>query len=263
MNDDSDGVPVSVVRRALMQASGRRLTRLIGEYESDPRPGVRQAVETARRRAASEAAENARLRSLYRMEAELTAAGYTLIAGVDEVGRGALAGPVSAAACILPPKPRIAGLNDSKKLTPMRRAEIAQEIRSVALCFSVAHVGPEVIDEVGMVHALRRAMSTALAGLALSPDRILVDGLPIGVADDEIAVVGGDARVAAIAAASVIAKVARDELMVTSSGKHPEYGFEVNKGYGTAEHLSAIAKHGRCELHRVTFCPGHGTASLF
>lgn len=263
VTEDIPTASVSVIKALLAEASGRRLKRLLAEFDADMRPGVRHAVEAGKRRAAAEALESARLRALYRLEGELAAAGHVLAAGVDEVGRGALAGPVTAAACILPAKPRIAGLNDSKRLTPARREEVAHEVRTVAVSWSIAHIGPEIIDEFGMTIALRRAMTAALDGLARTPDRVLVDGLRIGIAEDEIAIVGGDARVAAIAAASCIAKVARDALMVSHSTEHSVYGFEINKGYGTAEHLEAIARHGRCELHRVTFCPGRGTGSLF
>lgn len=251
------------VREILCTASGRRLTKALAEFRDDPRPGVRTAWESAGRRQAQEKREASRLRALYRIEAELAAEGHAIVAGVDEVGRGALAGPLTAAACVLPLKPRIAWLNDSKKLPPPRRAEVAAEIRSVALAWSIAHIDAGEVDRLGMTEALRRVMREALSGLSVEPSRVLLDGLPLGLRENESAFVGGDGRVAAIAAASVIAKVARDELMVALSAEHPNYGFDENKGYSTRQHLEALTRHGRCVLHRATFCPGRGTEPLF
>lgn len=254
---------VAEVRRLLSELSGRRLGALIDELSGDSRPGVVAAVAAARRRREREDAEQRRLASLYRLERRLAAEYGGLVAGVDEVGRGALAGPLTAGACILPQSPRIAGLDDSKRLTPAARREVAEQIREVAVCWSVAHVDPQTIDAAGVTAALRRAMIQALEGLVMPCVHIVVDGRPMGLDAAETAVVGGDGKVAAIAAASVIAKVERDELMVRLAAVHPEYGFDVNKGYGTAEHLDAIARHGRSPVHRVSFCPGKGSETLF
>lgn len=254
---------VSEVRTLLADADGRRLARLLRELGDDPRPGVRTACESAGRRHAAARREAARLRELYRIETEIASQGQAVIAGVDEVGRGALAGPLTAAACVLPASPHVKWLNDSKKLLPPRRAEVAAEIRSIAVAWSVAHVEADDVDRLGMTEALRVVMRKALEGLCVVPDRVLLDGLPLGLCSTETAYVGGDGRVAAIAAASVIAKVARDELMVGHARSHPEYGFDENKGYSTRQHLDAIGRVGRCALHRVTFCPGRGTEPLF
>ncbi len=254
---------LSQLQHLLGRATGSVLARLELELGDDDRAGVRHALTCARAREDARRAEVARLTGLYRMEAQLAREGFTVVAGVDEVGRGALAGPLSAGACVLPARPRIDGLNDSKKLTPARREELAVVIKEVSVCWSVGHVSSDEIDSMGMSLALRRAMGRALAGLALEPDHVIVDGLPVNVAAAETAVVKGDSKVAAIAAASIVAKVTRDAIMVALAREHPQYGFEVNKGYGTAEHMGAVARSGLSPVHRRSFAAGGGTESLF
>jgi len=254
---------VSEIRALVARATGPSLERLAEELAEDDRAGVISALAAARAREAATAKERARLSRLYSLERELRKQGYLVIAGVDEVGRGALAGPLTAGACVLPASPRITGVDDSKRLSPDRRRSIALAVREVALCWSVAHVSPHDIDSLGVSAALRRAMGRALAGLELEPDHVVVDGLPVGVARDETAVVKGDSKVAAIAAASVLAKVARDDLMIELASEHPQYGFEINKGYGTPEHLEAVAQFGLSAVHRRSFAPGGGTSTLF
>ncbi|PKQ17354.1 MAG: ribonuclease HII [Actinobacteria bacterium HGW-Actinobacteria-7] len=258
-----DPRPVSEIDHLLRAASGVALERLCRELADDDRAGVRHALAAARAREGVVKEETARLKALYELEARLAAEGFMVVAGVDEVGRGALAGPLSAGACVLPAEPQIRGLNDSKKLSSARREELAVVIKEVCVCWSVAHVEADEIDSLGMSAALRRAMGRALAGLDLEPDHVVVDGLPVGVSKQETAVVKGDSKVAAIAAASILAKVTRDALMVNWAERHPEYGFEVNKGYGTAEHFDAISRSGLSPLHRRSFAAGGGTQSLF
>lgn len=251
------------IKVALSRARGQALSRLLDELADDPRAGVQQALEAVRRSEAAKAAERRRLTRLYRLENELRAGGCTWVAGVDEVGRGSLAGPLTAGACILPPSPRIEGVDDSKRLTPQRRAELAEVIKRTAVCWNVAHIPADEIDAMGMAAALRRVMGRALAGLSVEPDHVVVDGYPVGVAAVETAVIKGDSKVAAIAAASILAKVERDTLMVSYAASNPHYGFDVNKGYSTAEHAEAIATYGLCPLHRRSFCLGGGTERLF
>jgi ribonuclease HII len=254
---------VAQIRAQLATASGTRLEELLGEYEDDDRAGVAAACASARSRARASAAESARTSRLYAMQRDLAAAGFSVVAGVDEVGRGALAGPVSAGAVVLPLRPRLEGLDDSKRLTPSRREELAATIRERAVAVSVAHVPAHEIDAVGLGPALRRAFTLALEGLALQADHILLDGLALHLSAHETAVVKGDSKVAAIAAASIVAKVERDAMMRGFAASHPHYGFEINKGYGTSEHLEAIARFGHCELHRRSFSFGGATAQLF
>jgi ribonuclease HII len=179
-----------------------------------------------------------------------------LVAGVDEAGRGPLAGPVVAAAVILDDLHPICGLNDSKKLTPLRREKLYDEIRAKALCCSVAQASVEEIDRLNILQATLLAMRRAVEGLRLTPSKVLVDGnrLPVlGVRAE--AIVRGDATVPAISAASILAKVTRDRWCTELDQRFPQYGFAAHKGYGTAEHLAALRAHGACPEHRRTFSP--------
>jgi ribonuclease HII len=254
---------VAEIRGLLAAASGASLQDLEAELARDERKGVREALRAARAREDAREAERERLVRLYKLEAELRDRGLTVVAGVDEVGRGALAGPLTAGACVLPLSPHLTGLNDSKKLSPARRREIALRIKEVAVCWSVAHVPAAEVDALGMTAALKRVMRAALDELSLTPDHVVVDGRPLGIVPAETAVVGGDGKVAAIAAASILAKVTRDELMVALSNEFPGYGFEINKGYGTLEHLSMIKTSGPTPEHRRSFLPFGGADSLF
>jgi ribonuclease HII len=179
-----------------------------------------------------------------------------LVAGVDEAGRGPLAGPVVAAAVILNDKIPIRGLADSKKLTALRRERLYDEIMAHALCCSIAQASVEEIDELNILQATLLAMRRAVQGLRLKPNKVLVDGNrlpPLDVLAE--AVVGGDALVPAISAASILAKVTRDRMLVTLHEQHPDYGFDRHKGYGTAEHLRALNTLGPLPEHRKSFAP--------
>jgi len=179
-----------------------------------------------------------------------------LVAGVDEAGRGPLAGPVVAAAVILDDMHRIKGLNDSKQLTPLQRERLFDEIRAKALAFCVAEASVGEIDTLNILHATMLAMKRAVEGLRLPPHKVLVDGnrLPkIRVRAE--AVIGGDASVASISAASILAKVTRDRLCVAHEERWPQYGFAMHKGYSTAVHLAALDEHGPCDWHRRSFEP--------
>lgn len=186
-----------------------------------------------------------------------------MIAGVDEVGRGPLAGPVSAGACVLDPAIEIPFLNDSKKLSEKRREEVAACLRAQARDWKVAHVSADVIDAEGIMSALKQAMRAAVAGLTLTPAVILLDGRPLALWKEERALIKGDAQVACIAAASVLAKVERDALMREADRLYPGYGFAHNKGYGTAQHSAAIRERGLTPLHRRSFCGEFISPQLF
>jgi ribonuclease HII len=179
-----------------------------------------------------------------------------LVAGVDEAGRGPLAGPVVAAAVILDDLNPIKGLNDSKKLTARQRERLFDEIRAKALCCSVAQASVEEIDQFNILQATLLAMRRAVAGLRLKPAKVLVDGNQLPRLDVLAeAVVKGDATVPAISAASILAKVTRDRWCAELDVQYPQYGFAGHKGYGTAEHLAALRTHGACPEHRKTFSP--------
>jgi len=179
-----------------------------------------------------------------------------LIAGVDEAGRGPLAGPVVAAAVILDEKNPIHGLADSKKLTALRREKLFDEIRAKALCCSIAEASVEEIDRLNILQATMLAMRRAVEGLRLKPAKVLIDGNRIPVMDILAeAIVKGDSLIPAISAASILAKVSRDRWCAELDLAYPQYGFAGHKGYGTAEHLAALREHGACPQHRKTFSP--------
>lgn len=179
-----------------------------------------------------------------------------LVAGVDEAGRGPLAGPVVAAAVILDELRPIKGLNDSKKLTAKQREKLFDEIRAKALCCSIAQASVEEIDELNILQATLLAMRRAVEGLRLKPAKVLVDGNRLPTLDVLAeAIVGGDALVPSISAASILAKVTRDRWCAELDAQYPQYGFAGHKGYGTAEHLAALKAHGACPQHRKTFRP--------
>lgn len=179
-----------------------------------------------------------------------------LLAGVDEAGRGPLAGPVVAAAVILDDLQPIRGLADSKQLTALRRERLYDEIRAKALCCSVAQATVEEIDQLNILQATLLAMRRAVQGLRLKPTKVLVDGNRLPALDVLAeAIVSGDALVPCISAASILAKVTRDRMLCELHLQHPEYGFDRHKGYGTADHLRALQAHGALPMHRRSFAP--------
>jgi ribonuclease HII len=189
---------------------------------------------------------------------------FKYIAGVDEAGRGPLAGPVVAAAVILPAEHNIIGLADSKKLSPKKREELSEIIQQEALSFAIAFVERDVIDEINILQASLQAMSQAVAKLTIIPDKVLVDGNitpDVGKLAVE-AIVKGDTKIAEISAASILAKVARDKKMLEYDVKYPVYGFARHKGYGTKQHMQALATHGACPLHRTSFAPVRKVISI-
>jgi len=187
-----------------------------------------------------------------------------LICGVDEAGRGPLAGPVVAAAVILDPERPIAGLADSKKLSAARREMLAREIRVNALAWCVAEANVEEIDTINILQATLLAMQRAVAGLAVRPVEVLIDGNRCPALEVSArAIVGGDATVAEISAASILAKTTRDAGMVELHAVYPHYGFDRHKGYGTAAHLAALRRHGPTPAHRKSFAPVRAQLALF
>jgi len=182
-------------------------------------------------------------------------AGWQRIAGLDEAGRGALFGPVVAAAVILDPARMIRGLDDSKKLSPERRAELAPRIRERAVAWAVAQIEAGRIDAWNILEASRQAMVVAVAQLSVAPDFLLLDAITLDLLLPQRPLIHGDARSFSIAAASILAKVARDALMVEWDARYPQYNLRSNKGYGTPDHLEALRLHGPTPLHRFSFAP--------
>ncbi len=179
--------------------------------------------------------------------------GCGIVAGLDEVGRGPLAGPLTCAAVILPREPMIVGLDDSKKISPKRREQLAVQILDTALAVGIAHVQPHEIDACGMAASLKVCMARALEACDMEPDAVLLDGNPLHFHPKETNVVKGDAKVACISAASIVAKVTRDKIMEGFAAEYPQYSFGSNKGYGSAAHIAAIREYGPCPLHRMSF----------
>lgn len=193
---------------------------------------------------------------LYKFEEELYDAGNHLICGVDEAGRGPLAGPVVVASCILPPFLRIKGINDSKKLTPKKREELYKIILKEALAYKIVFVSEEDVDNLNIYQATKKGMLEAITGLDKTPDHVLIDAMPLGELEiSHTSIIHGDARCASIAAASILAKVTRDQYMEKMDIKYPNYGFKKHKGYGTKLHLEALEKYGPCKIHRKTYAP--------
>lgn len=196
-----------------------------------------------------------RLNVMLRHERGLWSSGRSFIAGVDEVGRGPLAGPVVSAAVILPQDFDLLGVDDSKKLSPKKREELCEAIKEKALAWSVGWVGPERIDEINILEATKEAMAQAVNGLKIHPDHVLIDGnfTVKALALPQTAIVKGDANSTSIAAASILAKVTRDKYMEEMDAVYPGYAFASNKGYGTKAHYDGLKAQGPCPIHRRSF----------
>lgn len=215
--------------------------------------------EAQLRRQQKEKAELERVAGMRRFEQEAVAACYPalqgcLICGIDEAGRGPLAGPVAAGACILPADHDIPGLNDSKKLSEKKREQLYDVILRESIAWNVALVSPERIDEINILQATYEAMRKAVSGLSVRADVLVNDAVTIpGMDLPQVPVIKGDAKCLSVAAASILAKVTRDRLMLEADRLYPEYGFAQHKGYGTRAHIDAIRRYGPCPIHRRTF----------
>jgi ribonuclease HII len=229
---------------------------LLAALREDPRAGARAFADELAARGHKRALERRRVLRLWALEKELSGRGFARVAGLDEVGMGPLAGPVVAAAVVLPYRFVLPGLDDSKRVASPERARLAREIRESALEWALGSVEPEEIDRVNIYRAGHLAMRRALANLRTPPDAIVVDGRRVPeVPCHQVAVVGGDARVASIAAASIVAKEHRDALMRELDRSHPGYGFARHVGYSTREHLAALRRLGPSPAHRRSFAP--------
>ncbi len=242
-------------------ADRQGLYELEKELAGDPRVSIAKAIEAAHRRLDANDAEIRRVKKLY--EPIIDAGPGKIVVGIDEVGRGALAGPLTVGAVVLPTEPIIKGLNDSKKLSPSKREKIAKEIKLRALEIAIIDIAPSVIDSKGISFALRSAMAQAIEKLNVDPDLVLIDGNPVHVHPKERCIAKGDSKVACIAAASIVAKVHRDHLMQKQSSNFAGYDFANNKGYGSAEHIAAIRNLGLSSFHRKSFCAGLMQDTLF
>ncbi len=256
---------VADIRERLRKVTREEFVVLERSLCADTRKGVQQALAITRRRLDAEEAEQARLEGLYSYQQEL--AQGRLVVGLDEVGRGPLAGPLTVGAVVLSEDaPFIEGLNDSKQIPEDRRPALACAIKRAARAWALVNVEPFDIDAKGMAVCLREAFKEAVSCIeaqGVIPEVILLDGNPLHLDKREINVVHGDARCASIAAASVIAKVSRDELMVAYDAQYPGYDFASSKGYGSERHRRALASKGLTPLHRKSFCQNFLQESLF
>lgn len=245
---------IQAVKELLKEITDEQDVRLL-PLKSDERKGVKLALKQWQKQQEKAAALVARYHEMSVFENEKKAMGFQAIAGIDEVGRGPLAGPVVAAAVILNDDHQIIGLNDSKQLSASKREELVKEIKKHAKAIGIGEASAEEIDQLNIYQATKVAMQRALDQLPLKPDCLLIDAMVLDNGLPQEKIIKGDARSVSIAAASIIAKVYRDKLMADYGSEHPAYGFEQNAGYGTKQHLMAIDKFGVLSLHRKTFAP--------
>ena len=245
---------ISEIKEILGNCSMEELPEQIKQFEEDSRKGVQTALASFRKKYEKHQQELARLDEILTYERGLWEAGYDLIAGIDEVGRGPLAGPVVAAAVILPKECKIEGVNDSKKLSAKKREELYDIILEKAVSYGIGVVSNERIDEINILQATYEAMREALSQLKPKAEYILADAVTIPmVSTPQRGIIKGDAKSMSIGAASIVAKVYRDRMMEAYEEVYPGYGFASNKGYGAAEHIEGIRKQGITPIHRKTF----------
>lgn len=243
---------ISEIKAIFQAADVKRLPEFIKNYESDERNGVQALILQAQKKIAAYEKEVERTKKMQQFEREYAA--YSYLCGIDEVGRGPLAGPVVAGAVILPKDCDILYLNDSKQLSEKKREELYDIIMEKAVATGLGFSAPERIDEINILQATYEAMREAVSKLNPAPDLLLNDAVTIpGIAIRQVPIIKGDAKSVSIAAASIIAKVTRDRMMVQYAEVFPEYDFAQNKGYGSASHIAALKKYGPSPIHRRSF----------
>lgn len=228
------------------------LRELIIEYSTDDRDGVVKLISRAKKKIIAYEAEVLRIEKMKEFEKKYESLGY--VCGIDEVGRGPLAGPVVTGAVILPKDCRLLYIDDSKKLSEKKREELFDVIMDNAVSVSISMNSPERIDEINILNATLESMKNSVDKLSVEPYVCLVDAVKIpNIMCKQVSIIKGDAKSISIAAASIVAKVTRDRLMVEYDKIYPEYNFKSNKGYGSAEHIAALKKYGKCPIHRDSF----------
>ena len=245
---------ISDISKLLKEADGEKaLSAFISDFSSDERGGVQKLVASANKKLSALHAEYDRINEMKKYERENSY--YGLLCGIDEVGRGPLAGPVYAAAVILPTDSDILYLNDSKKLSEKKREELYDVIMEKAVAVGIGFSTSERIDEINILQATYEAMTKAVDSLEVTPGALLIDAVHIPQLErfKQVSIIKGDAKSVSIAAASIVAKVTRDRLMCEYDKQYPEYGFASNKGYGSADHIAALKKFGPCPIHRRSF----------
>jgi ribonuclease HII len=243
---------LSEIKESLQNLEDRNLGEWIDTYSADERAGVQKLVESAKKRQTKFRQELERINLLWTFERQHPEA--QMICGIDEVGRGPFAGPVVAGAVILPKDCDILYINDSKKLSAKMRDQLYDEIREKAVACAVGHASPERIDEINILQATYEAMREAISNLGVTPDLLLNDAVTIPkVSIPQVPIIKGDAKSISIGAASIYAKVTRDREMLEYAKQYPQYGFDRNVGYGTAEHIEALKQYGPSPIHRRSF----------
>jgi len=228
---------------------------LIEELKKDKRKGVQKQLIKWEKRLEKERQTREKFQQMMMYEKQLKAEGYQLICGIDEVGRGPLAGPVIAAAVILPDGFYLPGLNDSKQLSEKRREEYFHIIQEEAQHIGIGQIEADEIDRLNIYQATKKAMLDAIQEMKMMPDHLLIDAMKLETPCPQLSLIKGDAKSISIAAASIVAKVTRDHLMQKMAIQYPEYGFDQHMGYGTALHIEALKQYGPCPIHRKTFAP--------
>jgi ribonuclease HII len=248
---------ISEIKRKLSAEDVQNIPSALEKYRDDNRAGVIKLIESFEKKYDAYIEELKRLYEISQYENSCYDSGMKYVAGIDEVGRGPLAGPVVTAAVILPKDCLIAGINDSKKLSAKKRAELYDIIMEKAVAVSIGMEDNVVIDNINILQATYSAMRSAVEGLSVKPDMLLVDAVTIPCVDiPQTPIIKGDAKSISIGAASIIAKVTRDRMMQEFSKEYPYYDFENNMGYGTSKHIESIKKHGLCKIHRRSFTKG-------
>ncbi len=243
---------IGEIKTIYQAACENELPEFINRFETDERSGVQKLVASAVKRMEALEKEKQRIRELQKYEREYR--NYQYICGIDEVGRGPLAGPVVAGAVILPKDCDILYINDSKQLSEKKREELYDVIMEKAICCGIGYASPERIDEINILQATYEAMRQAIASLPIQPDLLLNDAVNIPLLNiKQIPIIKGDAKSISIGAASIIAKVTRDRLMADYAKVYPDYDFAGNKGYGSAAHIKALKKYGPTPIHRKSF----------
>ncbi|WMM31612.1 ribonuclease HII [Shouchella clausii] len=246
-------VPIAAIRRKLMDGSISH--NELDELKKDQRKGVQELLKRYQAQQEKQQTLIQMHKQMWRYEQELKQRGYVAVCGVDEVGRGPLAGPVTACACILPDGFQLLGLTDSKKLSKAKREEYAKMISEQAVAYSIASVSAAEIDEINILQATKKAMTKAINGLSQKADHLLLDAVRLDVPIAQTSLIKGDAKSLSIAASSVLAKVWRDRYMEELAQTYPGYGFDTHAGYGTASHLQALRTYGMTPEHRKSFRP--------
>ncbi|MBC1383755.1 ribonuclease HII [Listeria innocua] len=245
---------ISVIREKLSQVISEQ-DPFFQQCIQDERKGVQKLLQSTRKKWEKEAKLAGKLIEMKRYETDLFKQGFQYIAGVDEVGRGPLAGPVVAAAVILPADFSVVGINDSKQLNEAKRDMLFDVIKEKAISIGIGIIDHDVIDQVNIYEATKIAMRTALEELNPAPDFILIDAMPLKYSEAELSLIKGDTKSISIAAASIIAKVTRDRMMQQYDALYPGYDFANNMGYGTKKHLNGLDTIGICPIHRLSFSP--------